>query len=387
MHRFAAFALVACVTACDCSAPIETRDASVDSEADSAVMLGRRERCNGVDDDLDGKLDEGCPIRLTFHPGNDFRVSLSNGRIAWVRQPVGTNGSYGDIYVMDLPDGEPRKVGEGIAPSLSGDRIAYLNEGIFVLDLVTGDSRQIEVDDATDFTQTPRLSGDLVAFSEKLAGTEEDYEAYVYDLARDEAFNLGSHPTIQDFPRAERDGRAIAFRDDRHGHHTVGLLHLYDIFVSDEPGAPSRRLTTRDDEQLLGHVRAFEGGRVLTDESFGPLLPPGEPRPCRPTVIDATTGREHPLGEPVLPCFVAQDLSGGRAVVEYDTAGASDLYLWNLDDDSLLQVTDHSRLSIGARLEDDILVWIDDRTDDYEIYMMDLSDLEAGDFSPEGLTP
>jgi hypothetical protein len=38
------------------------------------------ERCNGVDDDGDRRVDEGCPIRLTRDPDDDVLPEVAGGR-------------------------------------------------------------------------------------------------------------------------------------------------------------------------------------------------------------------------------------------------------------------------------------------------------------------
>ena len=89
----------------------------------------------------------------------------------------------------------------------------------------------------------------------------------------------------------------------------------------------------------------------------------------------------------MLPCFHSQDRSGQRVILEYDPNGISDLYLWLLDTDEIVQVTEHARFSTSPVLRGDLLVWADDRNDQFDLYMMDLSDVARGDFFPEGLRP
>lgn len=379
------FILLSLLVGCDCSSTSVAPDASValDVPGDTRVVLGRRELCNGVDDDLDGKRDEGCPIRLTSSEHDDVSPSLDGTRVAWSRQ---MRGGPSEIWVQDLPDGEARFVAEGVVPSLSGDRIAYLRDGLFVIDLMTGVEQEIETPEARNL-QSPHLEGSLLVWSFYPEGTEDRTDMLAFDLDTGERTILAEHGALQQFPVVERGGRRIAYRDDRHGHHTVGLLHLFDIFLIDAPGVETQRMTMRAAEQVFGYVRSFESGQVLTDEVIGPLTPGGQDHPCRPVLVDLDRDTMRTLGEPIRPCYTSRDRSEQRAVLEYDPSGISDLYLWLLDTDEVVQVTDHSRLSTSPVLRGDLLVWTDDRNDQYELYMMDLSDMESGDFFPEGLRP
>src|SRR5262245_16454903 len=98
-------------TACASSAglaPPEPSDAQPPHDARAArpdAPRGRREQCNGLDDDLDGRTDEGCPIRLTRDPRQDAWPTLSGRRVAWVRFDQLNVGDEGDLMIRELPDG------------------------------------------------------------------------------------------------------------------------------------------------------------------------------------------------------------------------------------------------------------------------------------------
>src|SRR5262245_55673767 len=71
------------------------------------------ERCNGIDDDLDGRIDEGCPIRLTRDPADDVSPEIDGNRVAWVRA--------GALWIAELPEWHERKVADGFEPGFAFD--------------------------------------------------------------------------------------------------------------------------------------------------------------------------------------------------------------------------------------------------------------------------
>ncbi len=379
------------IGACDCGGGVIPEDASSGADAGvDAPMLGRSEQCNGADDDLDGKEDEGCPIRLTENPMDDIAPSVEGGRIAWMRRPVGMPGEA-EIWLRER-DGSVRKIADGSYPDLHGDFVAYLartDEGtrVHLLRLSTSELRVMDTSDA-DFVQAPSLGPDTLAWSQRLRGTEEDFEVRVYSISEERLMAPAPHGAIAEFPVIESrpvgEEARVLYRDDRFGHHTVGLLHFFDVFAFEGDGAEPSVVHARGDDRLLGSLRDFDRGQFLTMESFGPV-DSMEPRTCRPIVVDVESNETMAFREPSLDCFSASAFSDGRAVLIEDPDGRSDLHLWDSVSGEVLQITDHARYSTSAELEDDLLVWVDDRNDHYDLYMMDLSDLAEGDFLPEGI--
>ncbi|MGE0784065.1 MAG: hypothetical protein AB7S26_00155 [Sandaracinaceae bacterium] len=361
-------------------------DAAVDPPGPDAGALGRPERCNGIDDDLDGKRDEGCPIRITDDPRQDVYPSLSGSRVAWTRQPFERMGYVGELWVQDLPDGEPRLVEEEAAlASLSGDRVAFLQGDTYVVvDLVT-DARTVIEPESVHYAQRPSLDGEVLVWSQLMEGSVEDFEVFAHDLGTATTHRIGRDPNVQQFPRVE-DGR-IVWQDDRLGHHTIGQLHLFDLYVADDLSGNARRLTLRDPDTTIGGVVALDRGRALVTEHFGDVTDVASPQPCAPVIYDVDTAVRTELLERTLECYTARDLSGRWAVFEYDAEGISDLYLLDLDSGVLRQVTRHRRYSTRAHVDGDVLVWQDDRNDHWDLYFMDLSDVDDGDFFPEGVAP
>ncbi len=362
-------------------------EGGVDASSDTGSPRGRREQCNGIDDDLDGRIDEGCPIRLTTDSRHDSLASLSGMRLAWIRfEP----GAYvGDLMVRDLPAGVERKVASNAsAPSVSGNRIAFWrSDHIVILDLTTSEETTLDHPDA-QYVLGPWLDGDRVTWSQMQSGTEEDYEVFVYELVTKQRYVVGAHDTIQEYPLLR--GNTLVWNDDRLGHHTVGLLHLYDVFRADlTTGRPANvtQVTHRNGELTYNFIAALDGDRVAITETRGPLLGSYQPRPCIPVVIDLQTGARTALAPETRECFNAVALSGNRAVLEFDSLGVSDLYLVDVRTGARQQITNNPRRSTRARLDGNLLVWQDDRNDTWDLYMMDLTDAEQGDLYPEGIAP
>jgi beta propeller repeat protein len=352
-----------------------------------------RERCNGVDDDGDGRVDEGCPIRLTHDPRHDVYPSIWGTTVAWSRIEAQFVGDVGDVYVRTLPDGVEQRVAQGVAyPRIAGHRVAYLRDGhIAVLDLATGLETAVDTPDAS-YVQAPFITERYLAWSQVQRGTDEDYEVVALDLQTGQRMRVGVDPTIQMFPLVEGD--RVAWQDDRRGHHTVGLLHLFDVYAASLVPAmdlvPAEQISARDGTDTQYDVpTALDQGRVLVAEWHGPVASPEQPHTCVPVLFDLATHARTALAEETPECFAPGTLAGSRAVLVFDPDGVSDLYLFDLRAGRRTQLTTYNRRSIRPRLSRDgnYLVWQDDRNEDWELYFMDLTDADAGDLSPEGVTP
>ena len=376
------------LTAGACGGTLESDDRAASLSGDAAApprQKGRREQCNGVDDDLDGRIDEGCPIRITTHPDHDAYPSLSGTRVAWTR--LKPNQSDGEIWTRDLPGGVEQFVAKGYYPSLSGNRVAFLRDKqIVVRDLSSSQEITIDSLDAS-YVQGPSLDGDRVTWSQIQQRSEEDYEVVVFDLKSRERFVVGSHGTIQVYPLLS--GNTLVWNDDRYGHHTVGLYHLHDVFRADlstnaRPPAITQ-VTHRSDDLIYNYIAAIDQNRVVITETRGPILGPQQPRPCVPVMIDLQSGVRTALAPESRECYAAAALSGDRAILEYDALGTSDLFLVKLQTGERLQLTNYPRRSTRAKLEGNLLVWQDDRNDTWDLYMMDLTDVDRGDLHPDGI--
>jgi hypothetical protein len=367
-----------------------------------------RERCNGVDDDLDGRIDEGCPIRLTNNPRDDIMPSLDHGRVAWIRLPQTTTSSYneGDLYVRDLPNGEERLVAHSATwPSLSGDRVAYwtpsrLSYG--VVDLDTGEETLIPF---TGFDHgRPWLSGTTMVYQQYDAidsdPWQENYNVYIWHVGDKLPAALVVDVDGQREPVL--DGNKIFFSDDRDGHHVISLSHLFELWTFDLSSGAEDRLWQRPADGSLGMIEAHDQGRSLAYQMGGfytdgpPPFPAVVASTCQLMLFDAA-GVSTPLDEstdydssacPLLAWTPDNAALNGDVVVhELDPGGTSDLELIDLSTMQRVQVTDYPRRSTQPRLDGRYLVWQDDRHDDWELYYIDLIDRAQGDLYPEGRSP
>ena len=186
--------------------------------------------------------------------------------------------------------------------------------------------------------------------------------------------SLAKHPSLTGHPRM---ARRLARLIPAHRHEAA------DFYATD--GAPAVNLTQLASGANALAVGAVDAGRALVLEQYDA---PGGPPACAVAVYDIRTRARRELSRGASACVdVPWALSGDLAVVERSPVGASDLWLYDLRGGAPRQVTRHSRRSTGARLAGSWLVWTDDRNDQWDLYAMDLTDLDRGDFSPEGVTP
>ena len=380
----------------DATTPLDTSTDAPAPGQDGAspdVRLRARESCNRLDDDGDGRIDEGCPIRVTRDPQHDMYPSVSGRTIAWIRVDAQFTGDLGDAYVRTLPDGEERRVATGVRyPRIAGRRLAFLrDEHPVVLDLDSMHEETFETPDAS-YVQAPFISERYVAWSQNTRGTDEDYEVIVVDLTTHRRMRVGRDPTIQMFPLIEND--TVIWSDDRRGHHIHGLTHLNDVYAAtltppmDE--IPARQISARDGSMMqYDNPQALDQNRALVVEWHGQVLGPDQVRSCQPVVFDLTTRVRTALAEDTAECFMPGTLAGLRAVLVFDPEGASDLYYFDLRTGQRTRLTTYNRRSSRPRLSRDgnLLVWQDDRNEDWELYSMDLTDADAGDLFPEGISP
>lgn len=360
-----------------------------DAAAPDARPLGRRERCNTVDDDLDGRVDEGCPVRLTTDPADDTAPTLSGARVAWLRADPRVQGTEGSLWTLDLTTpGERRLVDRAHLPSIAGERVVFSEGGACAIhDLRVGTTMPVPLGDPGPMTFRQRcvMSGDLVVWSETRDTMRDDYDVWVADARTNAARRLTAEPAQQ--WRPVTDGRFVAWLDSRRLPSPAWpeSPQLFDVFAADAGDPASAVNLTRfggQDNALA--VGAVDAGRALVLERYD--APGGAS--CAVAVYDLRTRARAELVRAADACDdVPWALSGDLAVVERDPRGASDLWLYDLRGGPPRRVTDHARHSTNARLALPWLVWTDDRNDTWDLYAMDLTDLAGGDLSPEGVTP
>jgi beta propeller repeat protein len=357
-----------------------------------------REVCDGVDNDLDGRIDEGCPIRLTNNDADDVRPAWDGHRLAWIRRPAGYYANQGDLFVRELPGGDELFVAHNASePAISGDRVVYIDsyKNVQVIDLVTGDSWATAMSTCCYSEPLhPQIHGDLVAWSEPQQGDvwEEHFNVYMMRLPSSDKVPLETSPFGHRVALLDSAGsQRVAWSDDRYGHHTIGFLHLFELWWLDlaDGMGPTQFNDRMGGDWTISYLQAFNRNRVvayelhnMTTTPTGTLVMYGLDDKSRVVLDDRV---QDPNGWRYLnndPESLALD--GDRMVVEVDPAGLSDLYLIDLSAKTRTQITDYPRRSTRPKLANNILVWQDDRNDQWELYMMDLTDLAAGDFHPEG---
>jgi hypothetical protein len=383
-------------------------DVPVENQADLGpapdLAHVERERCNGIDDDLDGRIDEGCPIRLTHNPLNDVTPSLDDGRVAFIR---GSGNGEGDLYLYDLRTGTERRLtGPAMLPSLSGHRVAFwtpsrLSYGIYDLD--TGEETLVP---HTNYDHgRPFLQGDRMVYSQWDPLTDdawnENYNIYLYDLSARKLSLLILDNYGQRQPYL--DGNRLFWADDRNGHHLISLSHLFEPWSFDFTTGMERQIAARAPDGSFGMIQAFDAGRLVTyymtgftTEGPGPF-PSAYAQTCQLVMFDVDSGAKTELT--AVADYATSDcpllawtpdnaaLRGQRLVREVDPSGKSDLEMTDLSTGAHIQLTDYPRRSTQPRLDGRWLVWQDDRHDDWELYSIDLIDADAGDLFPEGRSP
>ena len=341
------------------------------------------ERCNGIDDDNDGKRDEGCPIRITEHSHDDVSPQLKAGRVVWLRLDPLFGLSAGQLMMRSLPDGpEELLVEETTSFSYDGQYVAYREQnGYQVMELASRDI-VAQIDPQLGRAYRVDLNDGVLTWTERVDGTEEDEEIFAMRIG-ESATRITNHPAIQ-FGSQTEAGQVV-FLDDRHGHHTHFLLHFFEFFAAPADGSSvPRRITTRPDAWAKSRDFLLNQGRILVNEIHEPWEMSFRPKACTTALYQLSDGSRAELFSEELPCYIPTDLRGERAVFELDPDGNSDIVVMDLPTGELHQITYYNRHSNSGRIESDLVVWSDDRNDQWDLYMMDLSDLADGDFFPEG---
>jgi beta propeller repeat protein len=378
------------------------------------VRAAHRERCNGIDDDLDGKIDEGCPIRLTFAKDEfaDAQLTVGGGRIAWTHSSWDDGGGFDELRVRALPNGPTSDQyividRTDVAPSLSGDRIAYLSyrqQIMTVRDLASGQTWTRPTGGATRLMLVEE--GHKLVFVSVAGGygnSPATFALQVWDLDTDSVGQLSSTVNGAESGLASAGGKSgskagneIVWLDTRNLPAAGDTSQPQpDVYLGDVDTLASRQLVHLTPPSGLGAPQAFDGTRLyiqeLHDENFLHYIATGT---CQLAAYDLT-GARTPIGDAT---HLAGDACAGFAapgsiVLLDDRRGVrelgvqSDLYLVDFDSGDQKAITHYPRTSTAPRIWDGRLVWLDDRNDRANVYMMDLRDVDEGDLSPEGMTP
>jgi beta propeller repeat protein len=324
--------------------------------------------------------------------------------VSWVRQVDGT----GTVLVRDVPNGPvgaPERVlatGRDLVPWVhASPHHVVISEytpetRLSVFDLDFGTELHVHRDDLNSREWFPSVTDQLLFYTLHVNGDDgtgwpENSDVYALDLASHDVTSVAPNPAIQTTLGAV--GRRLLWWDDRYGHHTWELDHIGELFYTDLDGdGQPHDLTNRGNQDLTtGPVFGFDGHKVLAVELRNGFLHMAPPT-CQLVEYDVDAGSrsEH---TPQLSGSDCDLLRGPAArmddwlVYEADPDDQSDLWLWNLRTHERRQLTAHPLRSTAPVVEGRIVVWQDNRNGGWDLYMMDLTDLEAGDLSPEGVTP
>ena len=360
------------------------------------------EVCNGIDDDLDGHVDEGCPIRLTTDAADDINPELKGKRLVWGRSGVG-------LYLKELPDGPERKIVDGIVANFAfdGQRVVA-NAGTYfvVVDVDTMQESEITPMDLYGELGAPSFAGNRVVWQQHIPQSwawDESEDIYVYDLeTRTLAHVTDSHVMRTD---AIGDDSQVVWGDGSRFHDWINYNSYYDLYVADFAKGTGGRAIAVGGDAISTVPMALRKGRVLAYEEqlYGTDFGIIGTNTCQLLLYDVATGQRTEL-EPVqavdgTQCDATQPgfstlltfnsykpdaFDGDRVVRELHPLDEADLYLYDLATGAHYQLTDHPRRSQHPRIDGNILVWQDDRNDQSDLYMMDVSDVAAGDVFPKG---
>ena len=227
-----------------------------------------------------------------------------------------------------------------------------------------------EAGDDTRMLRYPDIHGDRVVFS--YAG--DLWSAGIDDQAP--ARRLTSHPGLELYPRFSPDGRSIAFTGQYHGDEQV--------YVIPAGGGEPRQLTYYPtagplparwgtDHQVFGWTP--DGSAVLfrsgRDEFDDRRLYRVAVEGGLPTVLPmprAGSGDYSPDGKRILYSPLFRDF---RTWKRYQGGWAQNLFIYDLDNDQVRQVTDHVRTERDPVWLDSGLYYVSDRDGTLELFVYD----------------
>lgn len=331
-----------------------------------------RERCNGRDDDGDGKIDEGCPLRVVIDVdptrASPWRwVSDDGARVLFTRA---SSSTFGSVWLFERGRGERLLLDGYLAPVLSASatRVAAYRPPVAIdlayrfveLDLTGASPRTVTVPSSAfpPYAYEPNYVGDELALT-VIESDPGPADVYFPDRDGHLAPMLPGTPVF----RVRSDGRAGVFTGD-------GVTSLYSFTLDPTPRA-RRILEAAAGNEL--YPLAVRGGRALVRES----APSGSP--CRVSLVELATGATTPLDG----CPRAGALGDDVVVLEADPPGGR-LRVRALDGSGEWPLSTYPSFATAPSLTGSTLSWIDNRAGTFDVYQMDLSDFAAGDFFPDG---
>jgi hypothetical protein len=371
-----------------CTAPLDGLDARVADDDGGAPLDGGpaparpRERCNGLDDDGDGKIDEGCPLRAV--------VDVDRGRAApwrWVSDDgalvlftrASQSGLFGgaSIWIAERGRGERLLLDGWSAPVLSASsrRVAAYRQPtyseaihrVIEVDVATGAPlRTVTIPDTiptSAYVYGPSYVGDELALTIKQIDTDQ-LEVYFVDAGGQLRPMIPGTPAF----RLRSDGRAGLFTGG-----TGATSRLYAFTLDPTPHA--RPLYEAAERHEL-YPLAVRGRRALVQES---AFFDGD---CSLALVDLDSGARSSI-----PGCATSGALGADVVVLEDSPPGGRLRVRALADGVERPLTTYASFATAPIVTGSTLSWIDDRAGTFDVYQMDLSDFAEGDFFPEGRSP
>lgn len=295
----------------------------------------------------------GAPVQVTTDRSDQIAPAIDGDRIVWVD---GRDGGA-DIYLYDIVGATETRITNGTAvalwPDISGNRIVWQDNrsgapDIWLYDTATGNETRIT--DAPGGQVVPAIDGDTVVWLDNRAGPAGGI--YAMNLTTRAVVRVSSGP-VQGNPlivSPDVSGGTIVWADESGGNYTV-----FAVRDAAEPVALA------NDTALQGFP-AVSGDRVVWSE-----IRNGS---ASLVVHNLTTGEEErvwgrPPGMAVYP-----DIAGDLVVWQNATGqDADDIYLLDLAAGKTLQVTDDDALQFLPRVSGSRVVWMDNRSGDWDIYL------------------
>ena len=295
----------------------------------------------------------GAPVQVTTDRSDQIAPAIGGDRIVWVD---GRDGGA-DIYLYDIVGATETRITNGTAvalwPDISGNRIVWQDNrsgapDIWLYDTATGNETRIT--DAPGGQVVPAIDGDTVVWLDNRAGPAGGI--YAMNLTTRTAVRVSSGP-VQGNPlivSPDVSGGTIVWADGSGGNYTV-----FAVRDAAEPVALA------NDSALQGFP-AVASDRVVWSE-----IRNGS---ASLVVHNLTTGEEErvwgrPPGMAVYP-DIAGDLVVWQNATGQDT---DDIYLLDLAAEKTLQVTDDDALQLLPRVSGSRVVWMDNRSGDWDIYL------------------